>query len=89
MMAPYGIMSVEQDDDLQKLPLLPLDVNLFGTIYSIKLFLHHFQKQNSSPPTEFSPKARIVITSSEGGLYALTPDPVYAASKHGVWSTTP
>jgi NAD(P)-dependent dehydrogenase (short-subunit alcohol dehydrogenase family) len=82
-MAPYGIMSVEQEDDLRKSSLPVLNVNLVSTIYSIKLFLHHTQKHNLSPPIEGSLKARIAITGSKRGFYALTPDPIYAASKHG------
>jgi hypothetical protein len=79
-----GIMSSDQDGRPQKPPLKVLDVNLTGTIYCIKLFLHHIAKLNPSLPQDGSPKAQIIVTGSEGGLYALPQDPVYCSSKHGV-----
>lgn len=84
MTAPTGIMSTEEGGFPRKPPLQVLDVNLMGTIFSIKLFLHHVHKHNPVLPKDGSPKARIIITGSEGGLYALPADPVYCASKHGV-----
>jgi 15-hydroxyprostaglandin dehydrogenase (NAD) len=83
MTAPTGMMTTEADGLPQKPPLQVLDVNLMGTIYSIKLFLHHINKQNPTMASNGGPKARIVITGSEGGLYALPADPVYCASSMG------
>lgn len=66
----------------QKPSLRVLDVNVFGTIFSIKLFLHHFLKQNTTPG--YGTSGKIIITGSEGGLFAMPADPIYCGSKHAV-----
>lgn len=58
--APTGILSAETNAMPQKSPLRVLDVNLMGTIYGIKLFLHHVQKQDPIMPKAGNLKARIV-----------------------------
>jgi NAD(P)-dependent dehydrogenase (short-subunit alcohol dehydrogenase family) len=83
MTAPHGIL----DPDFEELtkPELPvLDINLFGTIYCIKTFLHFMHKKVNVNYGGNKIKGRIVVTSSEAGLYALSLDPVYCASKHAV-----
>jgi 15-hydroxyprostaglandin dehydrogenase (NAD) len=82
MTAPYGILSPDLDE-LSKPPIPVIDINLLGTTYCIKVFLHFLQKKEKND-TESNVKGRIVVTSSEAGLYALPLDPLYCASKHGV-----
>jgi NADP-dependent 3-hydroxy acid dehydrogenase YdfG len=77
-------MSAEEDGAPRKPTLKVLDVNLSGTIFSIKVFLHHVQKCNPGVPKDGSPKAHIVITGSEGGFYSFPYDTIYCASKHVV-----
>ncbi|TVY68740.1 5'-hydroxyaverantin dehydrogenase [Lachnellula suecica] len=78
---PSSIMFSQHDGLPEKPPLENFGVNLIGTIYSIKLFLHHIQKLDPSQPKDGSPKARIVITSSQAGIYRLCANPIYTSSK--------
>lgn len=66
----------------EKPSLRVLEVNIFGNIFSIKLFLHHFLKSNTTPGTS----GKIIITGSEAGLFALPSDPLYGSTKHAVSS---
>lgn len=83
MAAPFGLLTPDIDG-LEIPSLQVLDVNLTGTIYGIKIFLHHIQRLNPTSQIDGKVKARIVITGSEGGFYPLPSDPVYTSSKHGV-----
>lgn len=79
---PFGLFASDTEG-LDMINLKVLDVNVHGTIFGVKIFLHHVQKLNPGPAGDGKAKARVVITSSQGGFYAL-PDPVYTASKHAV-----
>lgn len=67
--------------EISKPDLKVLDINLVGVSYSVKLFMAHIH-QVADDGAEV--RGRIVVTASEGGLYALPTDPVYCASKHAV-----
>ncbi|KAI1493785.1 15-hydroxyprostaglandin dehydrogenase [Biscogniauxia mediterranea] len=62
--------------------LKALDVNLTGTIYTVKLATHYFQKNVPDPSTGL--KGTIICTASNAGLYPFPTAPLYAASKAGV-----
>jgi len=58
--------------------LKTLDVNLTGTLYSIKLATHYMRKNTGSQ------KGLIICTASNAGLYPFPIAPMYAASKHAI-----
>ncbi|ERS97855.1 hypothetical protein HMPREF1624_06026 [Sporothrix schenckii ATCC 58251] len=63
-----------------------LNVNLVGTIFTIKLATHYMKK---NVPTVYGLRAaasrgRIICTASNAGLYPFPVAPIYAASKNGV-----
>ncbi|KAI1136486.1 NAD(P)-binding protein [Hypoxylon sp. FL0543] len=59
-----------------------LDVNLAGTIYTVKLATHYIKKNQPDPVT--GSRGCIICTASNAGLYPFPVAPVYAASKAGV-----
>jgi len=85
--APFGLFSPDTEG-LDKPSLQALEVNLMGTIYTIKIFLHHIQKTNPDRRDKDGVKARVVITGSEAGFYPLPYDPIYSASKHSLIGLT-
>lgn len=58
-----------------------IDINLYSTIYGLRLFRHYNQK--SKREGEFS---RMFITTSLAGLYPFPAAPIYSVAKHGVSS---
>lgn len=58
--------------------VLTIDVNLYGTIYSVYLAMHFFRRNPSGVGSV------LICTSSGAGLYSSAPIPVYSAAKHGV-----
>ncbi|MCJ1381428.1 hypothetical protein MMC17_004538 [Xylographa soralifera] len=74
----FGSISTTSPDPPQKPTLKTVNVNLLGTIYSIQLFTHFFLA-GKTPNTG---KGSIVVTSSEGGVYNLSLDPIYCATKY-------
>jgi len=52
-------------------------VDLIGVFYGIRLSMHYFRKNESQG-------GKIVMTSSDAGLYPLVGVPQYTACKHGV-----
>lgn len=60
------------------LNLTTIDVNLSAVLQGVHLARHFFTEKNSTPG------GRIVITSSQLGLYANPPVPLYTCSKHGL-----
>ncbi|CAJ2508983.1 Uu.00g140090.m01.CDS01 [Anthostomella pinea] len=75
-------LAVEDGDEPSEPKLKTLDVNLTGTIYSVKLAIHYMQKNQPDPST--GSKGSIICTASNAGLYAFPVAPLYAASKFGV-----
>ncbi|MCJ1403861.1 hypothetical protein MMC11_007084 [Xylographa trunciseda] len=76
----FGSISTASSDPPQKPTLQTVNVNLLGTIYSIQLFTHFFLARKT-PTTE---KGSIVVTASEGGVYNLSLDPIYCATKYAL-----
>ena len=67
----------ENDGELKRPDLEPLEVNLVGSIYATQLFAHYVRQSGRAG-------AKVVITSSGAGQYRMPSHPVYCASKHGV-----
>jgi len=89
VMANAGISrepSLIRDEEKPSKPVLPsLDVNLMGTIYTVKLAIHYIKKNalDSSAGTAAS-KGSIICTASNAGLYPFPVAPIYATAKFGV-----
>ncbi|KAI0870175.1 15-hydroxyprostaglandin dehydrogenase [Hypoxylon argillaceum] len=69
-------------DEPEEPRLKVLDVNLIGNVYSVKLALHYMQRNTQDATTGL--RGCIVCTASSVGLYPFPPQPLYAASKHGI-----
>ncbi|KAE9986282.1 hypothetical protein EG327_004406 [Venturia inaequalis] len=67
------------DAEPQKPNLSCLDVDLYGVLYGLKLFIHYTRKARQASPTDFYPK--MVITASCVGQYPFAVAPQYAAAK--------
>ncbi|XXH01831.1 hypothetical protein Hte_008193 [Hypoxylon texense] len=62
--------------------LRTLDVNLTGTIYTVKLAIHYIKK--NEPDVSTGSRGSVICTASNAGLYPFPVAPIYAASKFGV-----
>ncbi|KAL6229006.1 hypothetical protein BDW75DRAFT_225832 [Aspergillus navahoensis] len=73
------------EEDRPSKPRLPsLEINLIGTIYTVKLATHYMKKNKIvNGPGKFS-RGSIICTASIAALYPFPVAPLYAASKHGV-----
>ncbi|EXJ73484.1 uncharacterized protein A1O5_03245 [Cladophialophora psammophila CBS 110553] len=87
VMANAGISREEKlimDEESPSKPgLRTLNVNLIGTIYTVKLAIHYIKK-NSAPNAQHPLRGSIICTASNAGLYPFPVAPIYAASKSGV-----
>ncbi|RYO91565.1 hypothetical protein DL763_004946 [Monosporascus cannonballus] len=59
-----------------------LDVNLTGTIYTVKLAMHYMRK--NTPDVATGSRGSIICTASNAGLYPFPTSPLYAVSKFGI-----
>ncbi|EHY55749.1 hypothetical protein HRR83_009186 [Exophiala dermatitidis] len=88
VMANAGISregSLIVDEEKPSKPSLKtLDVNLTGTIYTVKLAIHYIRKNAVSGNGATASRGSIVCTASNAGLYPFPVAPLYAASKFGV-----
>jgi len=55
-----------------------LDVDLVGTLYTVKLAVHYMRKNTGTQ------KGSIVCTASQAGIYPFPIAPMYGTAKHGV-----
>ncbi|KAL3426635.1 hypothetical protein PVAG01_00144 [Phlyctema vagabunda] len=62
----------------EKPNLTTLDVDLTGTLYTIKLAIHYMRKKSTAQ------KGTIICTASNAGIYPFPIAPLYATSKHAV-----
>ena len=67
------------DGEPVKPGLKTIQVNLIGVFYGIRLAIHYFRKNPS-----LHCGGKIVVTSSDAGLYPLEGSPQYVATKHAV-----
>lgn len=74
------------DTEPQKPNLQCIDVDLYGVLYGLKLFVHYTRKSKKASSEEFYPK--MVITASCVGQYPFAVAPQYAAAKAGCISLT-
>jgi len=73
---------LERDEGEPVKPTLKtIDINLVGTLYTVKLAVHYMRKKTSVE------KGLIVCTASNAGLYPFPIAPMYGTSKHGVVGT--
>ncbi|KAI1773237.1 NAD(P)-binding protein [Hypoxylon cercidicola] len=72
---------VEEEEPSQP-RLRTLDVNLTGTIYTVKLAIHYIKKNQLDPST--GSRGSVICTASNAGLYPFPVAPIYAASKFGI-----
>ncbi|RYP13298.1 hypothetical protein DL767_010819 [Monosporascus sp. MG133] len=71
------------DEDEPSEPRLRiLDVNLRGTIYTVKLAMHYMRK--NKPDVATGSRGSIICTASNAGLYPFPTSPLYAVSKFGI-----
>ncbi|KAG4421448.1 hypothetical protein IFR04_005398 [Cadophora malorum] len=68
----------DEGEGPRKPGLKTLDINLTGTLYSIKLAVYYMRKNTSSQ------KGQIICTASNAGLYPFAIAPMYGITKHGV-----
>ncbi|KAK3384815.1 hypothetical protein B0H63DRAFT_171757 [Podospora didyma] len=74
---------VDLDEDTPSQPKLKvININLVGTIYSVKLAVHYMNQNPTSGGG--SSRGSIICTASNAGLYPLPVAPLYATSKFGV-----
>ncbi|PVH85766.1 NAD(P)-binding protein [Cadophora sp. DSE1049] len=84
-----GLLSPSETIQCPKPTLKPLYINFVGTVYCIKLFLNAVHRRpKTAVDGNATVEGRIVITSSEAGLYKLPADPIYCASKHALVGLT-
>ncbi|KAI1616333.1 15-hydroxyprostaglandin dehydrogenase [Exophiala viscosa] len=88
VMANAGIskeVKLNLDEETPSKPSLPsLDVNLVGTIYTVKLAIHYIKKNTTVNGASPASKGSIICTASNAGLYPFPVAPIYAAGKAGV-----
>ncbi|OTB02061.1 hypothetical protein M426DRAFT_265154 [Hypoxylon sp. CI-4A] len=75
-------LTLVDEDEPSQPRLRVLDVNLTGTIYTVKLATHYIKKNTPDPTT--GSRGTIICTASNAGLYPFPVAPVYAASKAGI-----
>jgi 15-hydroxyprostaglandin dehydrogenase (NAD) len=69
--------TADEDGNPRKPNLKTVEVDLNGVLYGIRLALHYFRKRGTQG-------GKILLTSSDAGIYSLPGVPMYAACKHGV-----
>ncbi|KAL1972599.1 hypothetical protein VTN31DRAFT_7013 [Thermomyces dupontii] len=71
---------IDKEEQIPSEPeLKTLNVNLVGTVYTIKLAIHYLLKNPAEPS-----RGGITCTASNAGIYPLHIAPLYSAAKHGV-----
>lgn len=73
------VSDYDLDAEPQKPNLSCLNVDLYGVLYGLKLFIYYTRKAKQASPTDFHPK--MVITASCVGQYPFAVAPQYAAAK--------
>ncbi|ETN46465.1 uncharacterized protein HMPREF1541_00650 [Cyphellophora europaea CBS 101466] len=66
--------------------LRTMDVNLTGTLFTVKLAIHYLLL--NSPAPDSNSRGSIVLTASNAGIYAFPVAPLYAACKAGLVNLT-
>lgn len=71
-------------EELSEPNLISTDVNVKGTLYTSKLAMHYFIKQNGTTPSPSQEDTSLVVISSGAGIYDCIRMPEYCASKWAV-----
>ena len=77
---PDTVFSYEADEPTEP-ELSTIDVNLKGTLYTAKLAMHHFIKQNGITPSATQEDTCLVLIGSGAGIHDCLRIPQYSASK--------
>ncbi|KAI2616856.1 NAD(P)-binding protein [Hypoxylon sp. NC1633] len=75
-------LTLVDEDEPSQPRLRTIDVNLTGTIYTVKLAAHYLKK--NTPDATTGSRGCIICTASSAGLYPFPVAPIYAASKAGI-----
>jgi len=81
MIKPDSVYNVSGDGEPQKPDLQILDVNITGSMYTIKLALHYFVKQNGTVESPDQEDTCLVLIGSGAAFLDGPRAPQYAASK--------
>lgn len=73
-----------EPDTPEKPALMPISVNLIGALYTIKLALHHFMKQNGTSPSPEQGDTCLVLIGSGAAFLDCPRGPQYSATKYGM-----
>lgn len=76
-----GTFLKKDEGEPTKPNLRTLEINLLGSIYSIKLAVHYMRKNTATN------KGSIICTASNAGLYGFPIAPMYGTSKHAIVGT--
>jgi len=79
MYGPTGML--ENPDIPQKPNLKTIEVNYHGILYGVRLAMHYFRMNDD-------PGGKIVLTSSDAGIYPMEGAPQYCSSKHAIVGLT-
>ncbi|KAK5064801.1 hypothetical protein LTR84_000635 [Exophiala bonariae] len=88
VIANAGIFKADEvysySEQLSEPNLITTDVNVKGTLFTTKLAMHYFIKQNGTTPSLSQEDTSLVIISSGAGIYDCIRMPEYCASKWAV-----
>lgn len=73
-----------KDKEPTRPDLTPVDVNLKGTLYTTKLALHYFVKQNGEVPSPEQEDTCLVLIGSGAAFLDIPRGPVYPSTKWAV-----
>jgi len=73
-----GTFLGKEDGEPEKPNLKTLEIDVIGTLYSIKLAIHYMRKNTGEQ------KGSILVTASNAGLYGFSIAPMYGTSKHAI-----
>lgn len=78
---PDQVFSYSGDGEPTRPELSTIDVNIKGTLYTTKLAMHYFVKQNGTIPSPAQEDTCLVLIGSGAGLHDCLRIPQYSASK--------
>lgn len=87
---PNAGIAIEDDvfafepDAPKKPALAPISVNMVGALYTVKLGLHYFMKQNGTSPSPEQEDTCLVLMGSGAAFLDCPRGPQYAATKWGM-----
>lgn len=71
----------EEDPDPVKPDLSIIDVNIYGVLYTVKLSLHYFVKQNGTVPSPDQEDTCLVLIGSGAAFLDCPRGPQYSSTK--------